>query len=129
MWPPSRRCVQAAAASLGRRRRSHAAWAFMPEAAEFQGVRDRAGLHEFSVAHKETFWAAVARHRLDWISPFRGVLDCDLERGEVSWFRGGRLNVSGECGLRFAPPTWRRARSRAQPSVNFCPGVFPKQAQ
>ncbi|XP_051908990.1 acetyl-coenzyme A synthetase 2-like, mitochondrial isoform X2 [Hippocampus zosterae] len=101
MWL-SRRCVNgaAAAASLGRRRRSHAA--FMPEAAGFQGVRDHAGLHEFSVAHKETFWAAVARRRLDWISPFRGVLDCDLERGEVSWFRGGRLNVSVNCLDRHA---------------------------
>ncbi|XP_061609148.1 acetyl-coenzyme A synthetase 2-like, mitochondrial isoform X2 [Phyllopteryx taeniolatus] len=103
MWL-SRGCVKAAtssAAAAGRRRESHAA-AFMREAADFQGVRDRAGLQEFSVAHKERFWAAVARRRLDWISPFRGVLDCDMERGKVSWFQGGRLNVSANCLDRHA---------------------------
>ncbi|XP_077408167.1 acetyl-coenzyme A synthetase 2-like, mitochondrial isoform X2 [Vanacampus margaritifer] len=119
MWL-SRGCVKAATSSVGRRlsravaggrRKSHAAAAaaaavavaaFMPEAAGFQGVRDRAGLHEFSVASKENFWAAVARRRLDWISPFRGVLDCDMERGKVSWFRGGQLNVSVNCLDRHA---------------------------
>ncbi|KAM9778652.1 acetyl-coenzyme A synthetase 2-like, mitochondrial [Syngnathus typhle] len=97
MWL-SQRCVLAACAStVGRRCKSHAASAFMPEAAGFQGVRDRAGLQEFSVAHKESFWAAVARRRLDWISPFHGVLEYDMERGKVSWFQGGRLNVSVNC--------------------------------
>ncbi|XP_061668605.1 acetyl-coenzyme A synthetase 2-like, mitochondrial isoform X2 [Syngnathoides biaculeatus] len=95
--------LRAATSSLGRRWKSHAAaLAFIPEAAGFQGVRDRAGLQEFSVARKERFWGAVARRRLDWISPFRGVLDYDAERGKVSWFEGGRLNVSVNCLDRHA---------------------------
>ncbi|XP_077367667.1 acetyl-coenzyme A synthetase 2-like, mitochondrial isoform X1 [Festucalex cinctus] len=113
MWL-SRGCVKAAASSVSRRlpralhsrrKKSHATEAveaFMPEAAGFQGVQDRTGLHEFSVTHKENFWAAVARRRLDWISPFRGVLDCDMERGKVSWFQGGQLNVSVNCLDRHA---------------------------
>nr|XP_057912831.1 acetyl-coenzyme A synthetase 2-like, mitochondrial isoform X1 [Doryrhamphus excisus] len=93
----SRRLLRA----VGRRRKSHGA-AFLPEAVGFEGVRDRAGLQEFSVAHTERFWSCVARHRLDWISPFHTVLDYDLDRGKVKWFEGGKLNVSVNCLDRHA---------------------------
>ncbi|KAM9797962.1 acetyl-coenzyme A synthetase 2-like, mitochondrial [Neosynchiropus ocellatus] len=100
-------CSRVAVTSLGRRvfascidvsgkRRCNTA-AFMPEAAGFQGVRDRAGLHDFSVSNTDTFWAAVARQRLSWIRPFDRVQDCDLNRGKVKWFDGGQLNVSVNC--------------------------------
>ncbi|XP_077443021.1 acetyl-coenzyme A synthetase 2-like, mitochondrial [Stigmatopora argus] len=95
MWL-SRGCAKAAA--VGRRTLT----TFLAEAAGFPGVRDRAGLQEFSVGQPENFWAAVARRRLDWISPFGHVLHCDMERGQVSWFRGGRLNVSVNCLDRHA---------------------------
>lgn len=68
----------------------------MPEAAGFQGVTDRATLQEFSRSHSDSFWAAVATNRLTWISAFSTVQDCDLRRGKVKWFVGGKLNVSGE---------------------------------
>lgn len=70
--------------------------AWMPEAAGFGGVCDRSGLQEFSVRRAESFWAAAARHRLSWISPFHTVQDCDLSLGKIRWFEGGKLNVSGE---------------------------------
>ncbi|XP_053738074.1 acetyl-coenzyme A synthetase 2-like, mitochondrial isoform X1 [Synchiropus splendidus] len=79
----------------GKRRCNTAA--FMPEAAGFQGVRDRAALHDFSVSNTDAFWAAVARQRLSWIRPFDKVQDCDLNRGKVKWFDGGQLNVSVNC--------------------------------
>lgn len=68
----------------------------MPEAAGFEGVSDRSALQEFSVSNGESFWAAAARQRLSWISPFRTVQDCDLSRGKIKWFDGGQLNVSGK---------------------------------
>lgn len=68
----------------------------MPEAAGFEGVQDRAGLQEFSVSNSESFWAAVARERMSWIRQFNTVQDCDLTRGKVKWFDGGKLNVSGK---------------------------------
>ncbi|XP_076024142.1 acetyl-coenzyme A synthetase 2-like, mitochondrial [Genypterus blacodes] len=71
--------------------------AWMPEAAGFGGVRDRSGLQDFSVGRAESFWAAAARHRLSWIRPFRTVQDCDFSRGHITWFGGGRLNVSVNC--------------------------------
>ncbi|KAF7658316.1 hypothetical protein LDENG_00014770 [Lucifuga dentata] len=69
----------------------------MAEAAGFGGVSDRSGLQEFSVKHPDSFWAAVARHRLSWISPFHTVQDCDLSQGKIRWFEGGKLNVSVNC--------------------------------
>ncbi|XP_058469306.1 acetyl-coenzyme A synthetase 2-like, mitochondrial [Solea solea] len=80
---------------LGRRGCSTAA--FMPESAGFDGVSSRSALHEFSVSNSETFWAALARHRLSWMSPFHTVHDCDLSRGRIRWFEGGKLNVSVNC--------------------------------
>uniref|UniRef100_A0A4W6CZS5 Acetyl-coenzyme A synthetase n=1 Tax=Lates calcarifer TaxID=8187 RepID=A0A4W6CZS5_LATCA len=71
--------------------------AFMPEAAGFGAVSHRAALQEFSVSSSGTFWAAVAQQRLSWISPFHTVQDCDLSRGKIQWFVGGKLNVSVNC--------------------------------
>lgn len=73
----------------------------MPEAAGFEGVSDRSTLQEFSVANSERFWAAAARNRLSWISPFHTVQDCDLSRGKIKWFEGGKLNVSGKIPFTF----------------------------
>lgn len=68
----------------------------MPEAAGFEGVSDRSTLQDFSVSNSEKFWAAAARHRLSWIRTFDAVRDCDLSRGKIKWFEGGKLNVSGK---------------------------------
>ncbi|KAM8832713.1 acetyl-coenzyme A synthetase 2-like, mitochondrial isoform 2-T2 [Spinachia spinachia] len=107
MWTPCRRALNHAVSSLrprvsqsdprvSARRRCDAA-AFMPEAAGFDGVSDRAALREFSVSHGDSFWAAVARRRLSWMRPFHTARDCDLSRGDIRWFTGGQLNVSVNC--------------------------------
>ncbi|KAL6096075.1 uncharacterized protein ACO6RY_09852 [Pungitius sinensis] len=107
MWLPCRRASRYVVASL-RRRVSESSirvpvrWrcdvaAFMPEAAGFDGVSDRAALQEFSVSHSESFWSAAARRRLSWIRPFHTARDCDLSRGDIKWFAGGQLNVSVNC--------------------------------
>ena len=68
----------------------------MPEAAGFLGVNDHTGLHEFSVIECDRFWGAVARQRLSWISAFSSVQNCDLAQGNIKWFEGGKINVSGK---------------------------------
>ncbi|KAM7395438.1 hypothetical protein PAMA_006951 [Pampus argenteus] len=101
MWLPSgctffsRRIVRSCFHVLGRRTCNVAA--YMPEAAGFEGVLDRSGLQEFSVSNSESFWAAVARQRLSWITAFHTAQDCDLSRGKIKWFEGGKLNVSVNC--------------------------------
>ncbi|XP_078130247.1 acetyl-coenzyme A synthetase 2-like, mitochondrial [Sander vitreus] len=91
----SRRVFQSYFHVLGRWRCNVAA--FMPEAAGFEGVCGHSALQEFSVSNSASFWAAAARHRLNWISPFHTAQDCDLSRGEIKWFEGGKLNVSVNC--------------------------------
>uniref|UniRef100_W5K4Q0 Propionate--CoA ligase n=1 Tax=Astyanax mexicanus TaxID=7994 RepID=W5K4Q0_ASTMX len=54
-------------------------------------------LYALSVEEPELFWGSVARDRLAWSSDFQQVSDCDLTAGRVSWFRGGKLNVSVNC--------------------------------
>lgn len=108
MWLPCRCALKSVAASFSRggffaspflkavRRSSGNTAAFMPEAAGFRGLSGRDALQEFSVSDTDSFWAAVARQRLNWIRPFHRVQDCDLSRGRIKWFEGGQLNVSGE---------------------------------
>ncbi|XP_064420964.1 acetyl-coenzyme A synthetase 2-like, mitochondrial isoform X5 [Latimeria chalumnae] len=70
---------------------------YMPEAAAFHGVTDHSGLYDFSVQLGDTFWGAVGRERLSWITPFHTVHDCDFKEGRIKWFEGGQLNVSVNC--------------------------------
>ncbi|GAB0190709.1 acetyl-coenzyme A synthetase 2-like, mitochondrial [Grus japonensis] len=68
--------------------------AYMPEAIAFPGPKDHQGLYKVSVEQGDTFWGALGRSRLTWITPFHSVQDCDLRQGRVSWFLGGQLNVA-----------------------------------
>ena len=49
-----------------------------------------------SIQNPEKFWGDLARKCLRWEKPFEKVMDCDMEKGEIKWFTGGRLNVSGD---------------------------------
>ncbi|CAN9507371.1 unnamed protein product [Ophioblennius macclurei] len=71
--------------------------AFMPEAAGFPGVAGLEDLRRFSVTDGDAFWAAAARARLSWMSAFVTARDCELSRGKIRWFEGGKLNVSVNC--------------------------------
>lgn len=53
-------------------------------------------LYRQSVDAPDTFWAEQAR-RLDWIKPWSGVQQCDLNTGSARWFDGAQLNVSLNC--------------------------------
>ncbi|WKL68463.1 acetate--CoA ligase [Pseudomonas qingdaonensis] len=53
-------------------------------------------LYRQSVDDPDTFWAEQAR-RLDWISPWSAVQQSDLRRGQATWFKDAKLNVSYNC--------------------------------
>ncbi|XP_048455988.1 acetyl-coenzyme A synthetase 2-like, mitochondrial [Rhincodon typus] len=100
--------------------------AYMPEAAAFPGVRDYTGLRDHSVKQPDSFWGALARGRLSWISPFHTVSDCDLSRGIIRWFQGGRLNVSVNCIDRHVHTSpdkvaliWERDEPGAQVKITY----------
>lgn len=53
-------------------------------------------LYRLSVTDPDRFWGAIAADRLRWVEPFHLVRDCEMSSGKISWFLGGKLNVSGE---------------------------------
>ena len=52
--------------------------------------------YEESIQDPETFWGELARECLEWEKPFDDVKGGDKEDGDIQWFVGGKLNVSGE---------------------------------
>ncbi|MBA3537505.1 MAG: acetate--CoA ligase [Tatlockia sp.] len=49
------------------------------------------------VQNLEEFWAKNAQHYVNWLSPWTKVLEGSFQSGELSWFLGGKLNVSANC--------------------------------
>lgn len=43
------------------------------------------------------FWSEIAKQTVDWLQPWDSVLQGDLKHGNVTWFKGGKLNVSVNC--------------------------------
>ena len=54
-------------------------------------------LYQQSISSPETFWAQQAEKFLQWQQPWHTVCDADFTTGDVSWFAGGKLNVSTNC--------------------------------
>ncbi|XP_069033317.1 acetyl-coenzyme A synthetase 2-like, mitochondrial isoform X2 [Embiotoca jacksoni] len=54
-------------------------------------------LYRLSVTDPDRFWGSAAADRLCWVEPYQQVRDCELSSGRISWFLGGKLNVSVNC--------------------------------
>ncbi len=54
-------------------------------------------LYKQSIDQPEVFWAEQAEKFLDWHQPWDKVMEYDYPKGEISWFAGGKLNVSVNC--------------------------------
>ncbi len=67
---------------------------FPPPPAFAADALGTAALYEAGARDREGFWAGEARS-LDWIEPWRQVLDWKLPHAK--WFVGGKLNASANC--------------------------------
>ena len=58
-----------------------------------------AAAYDASLNDNEGFWAAQARERLDWMTPFSIVRNVSYDKPDVHirWFEDGELNVSVNC--------------------------------
>ena len=54
-------------------------------------------MYERSISHPEQFWSEQAETFLDWIDGWDQVREFDFNKGEASWFKGGKINVSVNC--------------------------------
>ncbi|KAF3978116.1 MAG: acetate--CoA ligase [Methylococcales symbiont of Iophon sp. n. MRB-2018] len=54
-------------------------------------------LYQQSINDPETFWSEQAKLFLHWNKPWDKTVTFDYRKGEISWFKGGKLNVSVNC--------------------------------
>ncbi|MGC1183100.1 acetate--CoA ligase [Legionella sp.] len=43
------------------------------------------------------FWSEIASQTVKWLRPWTSAFNGDLKHGNVTWFKGGQLNVSMNC--------------------------------
>jgi acetyl-CoA synthetase len=67
------------------------------EGAHFPTFESYQELYQKSITDPNAFWADQARSNLVWSKDFDTVDTSDLAKGEISWFKGGQLNVSENC--------------------------------
>jgi acetyl-CoA synthetase len=54
-------------------------------------------LYQQSIDNPTEFWSEQATLFLQWDKPWDSTLEFDYPKGEISWFKGGKLNVSVNC--------------------------------
>ena len=58
-------------------------------------------LYQQSIDNPVEFWSTHANNELEWIEPFsenaQDIMSFDYERGEISWFKDGVINVTINC--------------------------------
>ncbi|MBF8271598.1 MAG: acetyl-CoA synthetase [Magnetococcales bacterium] len=50
-----------------------------------------------SLEDPETFWGDRAREFVHWFKPWDRVMNCDISKGHIRWFEGGKTNASYNC--------------------------------
>ena len=60
-------------------------------------------MYKQSIESPEDFWASQAQSYLDWDTKWTEVKKTNINKGEVYWFSGGKLNASVNCIDRHLP--------------------------
>ncbi|MEK9902259.1 MAG: acetate--CoA ligase [Gammaproteobacteria bacterium] len=60
-------------------------------------------LYKQSVENPDEFWSSQAESYLDWDKKWEEVKNTNIEKGEIAWFSGGKLNASVNCIDRHLP--------------------------
>jgi acetyl-CoA synthetase len=68
---------------------------FAPDPAFVAAANVTGALYEEAAHDPEAFWAAQARERISWVTPFETTLEWDLPFAK--WFGDGTLNVAYNC--------------------------------
>jgi acetyl-CoA synthetase len=78
-------------------------------------------MYRDSIENPDQFWAQQAEQFLSWDKPWNTVRHFDFNRGEASWFAGGKLNISTNC-------IDRHLATRADQTAIIWEGDDPKDA-
>ena len=60
-------------------------------------------LYKKSLENPDQFWSEQADIYLDWDQRWSQVQETNIEKGEIAWFKGGKLNASVNCIDRHLP--------------------------
>eukprot|EP01104_Vermistella_antarctica_P002124 TRINITY_DN1227_c2_g1_i1.p1 TRINITY_DN1227_c2_g1~~TRINITY_DN1227_c2_g1_i1.p1 ORF type:complete len:764 (+),score=153.38 TRINITY_DN1227_c2_g1_i1:185-2476(+) len=106
---PSRSATKRLPISFGGRKMSgqsvYAPPARVSKNAHVSDYAQYASLYQKSLQHPQEFWGEQASSQLEWHQQFKSVLEGSMSEGNVSWFRGGKLNVCENCVDRHAAAT------------------------
>lgn len=78
----------------------------VPETAKQQSLISAAeyeAMYKASIETPDTFWKQQSDQFIDWIEPWHTLTESDLSKGEATWFKGGKLNISANCIDRHLP--------------------------
>ena len=59
--------------------------------------------YKASISEPEAFWSHKANKFIDWIQPWETLFEGDFAAGQVSWFKGAKLNACFNCIDRHLP--------------------------
>jgi acetyl-CoA synthetase len=54
-------------------------------------------MYQHSITNPNEFWHEQASNYIEWISEWDQVFEHDFSKGQVSWFKGGKLNATVNC--------------------------------
>ena len=54
-------------------------------------------LYKKSLENPDQFWSEQADKYLDWYQRWTQIQETDIKKGEIAWFKGGKLNASVNC--------------------------------
>ena len=60
-------------------------------------------LYKKSLENPDQFWSEQADKYLDWDQRWTQIQETNIKKGEVTWFKGGKLNASVNCIDRHLP--------------------------
>ena len=60
-------------------------------------------LYKKSLENPDQFWSEQADIYLDWDQRWSQVQETNIEKGEIAWFKGGKINASVNCIDRHLP--------------------------
>ncbi|MCF6228644.1 MAG: acetate--CoA ligase [Planctomycetes bacterium] len=67
------------------------------EKAHIKSNEEYADLYRQSIEDPDAFWSKMAREELTWFKKWDGTAQYKFTDSGVSWFKGGKLNVSYNC--------------------------------
>jgi len=58
--------------------------------------------YERSMKDPASFWGDLANSYIDWFRPYDNVMSGSFQKGDICWFKNGKLNVANNCIDRWA---------------------------